>query len=136
MVWRIINSLIHFFHSYMSNTFICNHCTDKLVEFSSLKDMNLHIKAVHLGQQVDKIPDPVNKEIPMIKAEEALPEVSQETQAPPPQLVYKYEGVCSICRKPVETIEVQLEEKNAVTAYCVPCHKTVIQRLVIPIEKQ
>lgn len=58
------------------------------------------------------------------------------TVAKPIQLKYKYEGQCPTCKGDVVTIEIDLDEKNAVSAYCVACDKKIAQKLVTPIAKQ
>lgn len=65
-----------------------------------------------------------------------VPSPQVDAKPLPIELNYKYSGQCPTCHSQVTTIEVGLEEKNAVTAFCVPCNKTLQQKLVVPISKQ
>jgi len=57
-------------------------------------------------------------------------------EAIPIQLEYKFIGECVTCYQPVLTIEIELPDKNALTAFCVNCNKKLSQKLVTPIKDQ
>lgn len=114
----------------MSNSFICNLCTD-LIEFNSLLELRTHMQTAHSSEEGKPMPKethrPVNK----------TPDQPKSTRVPIPlNLQYKFIGECPTCFQAVDTIEIELPNENAVTAYCVSCKNKIMQMFVIPIHKQ
>lgn len=119
----------------MTNTYFCNQCKDDLLEFSSLKDLQEHIRLVHIAAR-NTLP-PATK----VETSNNLPiaNVPITPPDPPPKrpivLRYKYEGQCTSCGAEVTTLDVVLDKNMVVVAYCIPCNQKLKEKQVTPISE-
>ena len=135
---------------------ICFTCTteEQEIAFIGVKQLFAHTQSEHTSFEglVQPKPQPPGKTTPsatelkqmklgtekivqntmdLMKDSEVQHEFNE-----PIVLKYKFEGQCATCKRPVETIEVEVGEYNVVTPYCINCKKQEKQIKVIPISKQ
>lgn len=72
--------------------------------------------------------DPIEAEKHKKEMEERLKAITPEPKKV--QLTYFYTGDCDVCLKPVTTLEVDVDGKHHVIAYCTQDNKQIIQREV------
>lgn len=103
--------------------FICTICTtkDETKSFPSLQALQDHIKEVHSVEPT--------------KTAQTFQEPSRK-QPDKIRLKYQFVGDCPNCDLPVDTIEVELEDRFKEIAYCAKCRIQYDQVSVIPISKQ
>ena len=102
--------------------FTCS-TTDKIIKFPSLGDLVAHEKGGH-------------KTLPPPEINQVSPKETPIEEIKPPVLAYKWIGRCTKCGRELQTIIVELTEKQAIIAYCENCHAQRAEQKVIPIAKQ
>jgi formamidopyrimidine-DNA glycosylase len=117
------------------NTWICPYCTtdEKIIDFKDKKEYSAHMKnhaSKMSGIKVKKVYK--KKAKPPIKERQKAP-VDPKTQTQPIVLVYKYEGQCTSCGVPIETIDLDMKTTYYVLAWCSNCKKKLRQRKVIKL---
>ena len=104
---------------------LCTICTthDRVVEFPSIKDLRAHIEGGHILPR-----DIIEKEkaIEQSVFEPVKTKVEKPVKPQPPQLIYKYIGVCPDDGVELATIELDVEKKHFVTAICLKCNKQIL----------
>lgn len=113
--------------------FICEICTgEEEVSFPTLKQLVEHKKEIHEGKRPAELaPESVQSPTRASNGEKG-------SEVPPKPIVlkYKYEGACAICGRELDTIQVEMDERNIMIAYCSVDKKQWVQREVIPLQNQ
>ena len=93
------------------------------MSFVSVKKLDEHAKNGHKieGEEASK-PAPPPK-----------PEVKK---AEPIELKYLYTGQCEVCSGAVDTITINVGNKDMMVAYCTACKAQRAEQEVVPIKKQ
>ena len=112
---------------------LCIQCTgEEDVVFPTVRELNEHIKSGHTIMPKIEAGKPSNPP----KSPDNPPSGFPVPEKQPINLVYKFLGNCEICNNPVDTIKVELGDKNMMIAYCPTDKKQWLSQEVIPIEKQ
>ena len=114
--------------------YICQFCStdEDLLKFTSrtewLDHMDNHKKGGLQKVGGDNKPD--------VEPEPEVTESPAPQKLEPISLQYKFEGQCESCGRAVDTVDIAVEEKLFMMAYCSPCKKRCAFVPVIPIDKQ
>lgn len=119
---------------------ICIQCDG--LEFDTVQQLNAHIKSGHKTKPENwqppikriKLSDIAKTDAPIGVVPPLSPAVPRV--AKPIELHYSFTGECTKCFNPLDTIEVELGEKNTEVAYCSTCKIQYKQIEVVPIVKQ
>lgn len=108
----------------------------EIVEFDSRADWMAHMKAHKDGKPLPMpIKQPPKPPVPPAVQEEKPTTLPAATPMPI-QLMYVYTGQCPVCLRPVDTLDVVVEEKLTMVAYCTACKKQCSSKQVIPVSEQ
>jgi len=84
----------------------------------------------------DEVDNP-KPEKPVEKPVVAPTPIPEKISPPTPiELVYKYIGQCSACRREVATMEIEVEKQLFMIAFCGNCNKKLKDMPVIPVGDQ
>jgi len=104
----------------------CIQCSkeQEVVEFDTMKQLQEHIAGGHVLPEKELV------------VENVVVEPPKEAPLVPIVLTYHFVGQCPICRREVDTVDLEVEGKLFMMAYCAPCKKRHDFIPVIAIDKQ
>lgn len=115
----------------------CGFTTEDLDEYRKHR-IDHSLGKITVSHPIPTSPKPLSLD----KAAEQIEEEKKVVVVPPPppkpskpepiRLKYKYEGQCPKCGGQVETLEIDLENKYIVSAYCMACKYQIAHR---PVKK-
>lgn len=113
---------------------ICMQCTteENEVSFPTVKEFIEHKKSGHTIMPKVETAKPIE----VAESVNTPPQTPAQLKKEPIILVYKFLGNCDICNNPVDTIKVELGEKDMMIAYCAADKKQWTSQKVIPIIQQ
>jgi hypothetical protein len=112
-------------------SFMCIQCGEDT--FDTMSSLTQHIKNIHVatirdrGETFEDQPPAPVEQGSLVPSNPALPE--------PIVLTYVFTGQCPTCRTYVETLELEVEGKLFMVAYCSTCKVKVFDKKVIPIDQ-
>lgn len=135
---------------------LCLRCSgrEESVEFATIRELVEHERGGHRTRPPKKELPPAKPVTPSATELAAMKEkleqqpklevpigiqaqtVVNSSAIKPLELQYKWVGIHKDCNMEVKTIEVDLEDKVAIIAYCVNCDQKLQQEKVIPISQQ
>ena len=113
--------------------FMCEKCssTEREVSFPTLKMLSEHKRGGH-GITITTPLD--NKSLTGGTTSRILPS-EKPVEKKEIVLEYKFTGVHDLCGTEVKTLEMDVESKHFVIAYCMPCNKQLISREVVNLKE-
>lgn len=113
---------------------LCILCTteENEVSFPTIKEFIEHEKSGHTimpkieAVTVPNPPKTANKPQP----------IPEQPKKEPIILEYRFKGTCEICNGGLDTIKVEMGDKDTMIAYCPSCRKQWTSQIVIPINLQ
>ena len=103
--------------------YLCDMCSDKFPKTPQGKKDWLHHRAKHKGVEIKTEPTAKSMSAQEIKKE-------KKKKAVKPELTYQWKGECPTCYNFLESIDMEIEGKFIVVAFCATCKKEVAYRPV------
>lgn len=103
--------------------YLCEYCDKKFPKTPDGKKKWLEHRAKHQGKEIITEPTEASMSAQEIKKE-------KKKKAVPPKLTYQWKGECPTCYSYLETIDMEIDKKYIVVAFCATCKKEVTYKAV------